>query len=98
MNGVLQRIFENVVLLSDHMTDFDLGRGKAVCFIQFVSRKERKKERNRKKRVLGMLKIQFELVHSLLLFAALKIEAAAAAVAARHGAATLAPARHVVKQ
>ena len=43
-----------------------------------------------------MLKIQFELVHSLLLFAALKIEAADAA--ARHGVATLAPARHVVKQ
>ena len=40
---LLQRIFSNVVLLSDHMTDFDLGRR---SFIQFVSRKnERKKQK-----------------------------------------------------
>lgn len=63
---LLQRIFSNVVLLSDHMTDFDLGRR---SFIQFVSRKNertarvvRKKERNRKKRVLGMLKTQLNLL------------------------------------
>ena len=67
---LLQRIFSNVVLLSDHMTDFDLGRR---SFIQFVSRKNertarviRKKERNRKKRVLGMLKTQLNLLALLL--------------------------------
>ena len=49
---LLQRIFSNVVLLSDHMTDFDLGRR---SFIQFVSRKNertarvvRKKETERR--------------------------------------------------
>ena len=39
---LLQRIFSNVVLLSDHMTDFDLGRR---SFIQFVSRKNERTAR-----------------------------------------------------